>query len=469
MTLLHAVAMLWHKLKQIFKPATHGHFTLVMPGRHFLTILCFMLFGVGISRSQSPLGEAANNQTIAPINIGDQIPDDLWNMPLQVVNHPDGKETITLGEYKDKLIILDFWATWCVPCIRNFPKLHDLQNEFGDKIKVLAVTPEDTDKITKFFTTGVGKEHTYVHSVIADSVLSRYFPHMGVPHIVWINPNGKVLNTTRADEVNTTNVQAVLDDQKTNMLAKVDIDRNKPLFLSDNFGENMELRAYSIFAKGGYSGLPSAGKAKKSKEGKVYGWQFTNLPMMDIYHPIAFRIFESNHERFSFKRMSIEVQENELLTWILKDENSYENFNLYNYELIVPENEADSLYYYMLSDLNRYSHYTASIEKRMIDCLVLVRTSRVDKIKSKGGKIENTFPKSPSILTNRPLSAMLVRLNGNTPFKQPIIDETGYDGNVDIKISAIEDLESLRKELSRYDLDLIPAKRNLNMFVIKDK
>src|SRR5699024_2019923 len=123
------------------------------------------------------------------------IPEELWHMPLQVVNHPEGKESITLGDYKDKLIILDFWATWCAPCIKGFPKLNKLQNEFGDKVKILSVTTEDKEKIYTFFNTGAGKEHPYINSVVDDKVLSTYFPYKTVPHVVWITPKGKIFNT----------------------------------------------------------------------------------------------------------------------------------------------------------------------------------------------------------------------------------------------------------------------------------
>ncbi|VTR46442.1 Cytochrome c biogenesis protein tlpA [Sphingobacterium thalpophilum] len=448
---------------------TCHHPELVTGGRYFLSIICFMLFGVEVARPQSREPGTANNQNITALNIGDQIPEALWNTPLQVVNHPQGKQTATLADYKSKLIILDFWATWCGNCIKNFPKLHALQNEFGDKIKVLAITKEDTDKIAKFFKTGVGKEHTYVNSVINDSVLSKYFPYRSVPHIAWINPNGKVLNTTQAEDITTANIQAILDNQKTQMVAKVDIDKNRPLFLSEHFSNDLQLKSYSIFVKGYYPGLPSGNNFKKTEDGEIYGRQMTNTTMMRIYNPILYELFDKKGDQFSSKRMIIEVKEPALLDVIKNEDGKSERYNLYNYELIVPEEKADSLYYYMLADLNRYSDYIGSIEKRMVDCLVLIRTSTIDKIKSKGGKPKNTFPASPSILTNQKLGSMINMLSEEKVITLPIVDETGYTDNVDIEVSGIKDLTSLKKELNRYNLDLVPAKRSLNMFVLKDK
>ncbi len=334
---------------------------------------------------------------------------------------------------------------------------------------MLAVTPEDTGIINKFFKAGTGKAYTYVNSVIKDSILSTYFPHRTVPHIVWIDTDGKVLNTTQGDDVTQANIKAVLDNQKTQMVSKIDIDRERPLFLSEHFSNDLKLKSFSIFAKGYYPGLPSGGGFKKTKDGKVYGRQITNATMMDIYSPILYDLFNRNGEKFNLKRSIIEVKAPALLKLIAKPDSTFENYNLYNYELIVPEGKADSLYNYMLADLNRYSDYTGSIEKHMEDCLVLVRTSNKDKIKSKGGKSQFNYSTSYSILINRPISYMLNLVNSDTITNLPIIDETGYTDKVDMEISGAKDLASLKKELNRYDLDLIPAKRNLNMFVLKDK
>src|SRR5690606_22173725 len=72
-------------------------------------LLCFMLFNLPEAWAQSAEPRTAEGQIeIKPHKIGDTIPEELWNLPMQVVNHPTGKDTITLNDYRDKkLIILD--------------------------------------------------------------------------------------------------------------------------------------------------------------------------------------------------------------------------------------------------------------------------------------------------------------------------------------------------------------------------
>lgn len=394
------------------------------------------------------------------LQVGDRLPPEVWNLPLEVVNHPEGKKTITLEEYKDKLVILDFWATWCGTCIKSFPKLNDLQTQFGDKIKILNVTSENQEVISRFFSVGVGKKHSYVLSVINDTLLKKYFPYRSLPHLIWIDPEGRVLNTTRADQLSAENIEAVLGRNRPRLITKTDLDRERPLFLSEHFGDNMELRSYSVFAKGMYPGLPHGHFFKRTAEGKVYGRQMTNVSMMEILRPIAYELFREKGDAFNSKRLKILIDSSALQVPASGRE------NLYSYELIVPEHKADSLYHFMLADLNRYSGYSATIQKIPTDCLILIRTSETDKLKSKGGPSRNTFPKPASVLCNNPIQHMVTRLNESLPPDELIIDETGYTGKVDIEIKGTTDLAELRKELSRYDLDIVRARRDLDIFVI---
>ncbi|MBX2953774.1 MAG: TlpA family protein disulfide reductase [Leadbetterella sp.] len=430
--------------------------------RALLCLYLTYLFSILHLSAQTPQKDSPPDPVVA-LKVGDTLPPELWNLPLEVVNHPEGKKTITLNEYKDKLIILDFWATWCGTCIKGFPKINDLQTQWGDKIRILNVTYENQNIIDRFFSQGAGKSHPYILSVINNTWLKQYFPYFGLPHLVWIDPEGKVLNTTGANQLSSENIEAILGHNRPKMITKTDLDRKKPLFLSEQFGEDMELKSYSIFAKGVYPGLPHAHYLKKTAEGKLYGRQMTNLSMIEILHPIADELFQEKGDAFNSKRLKTAMDSTALKRFYPEGKDRY------TYELIVPEHKADSLYHYMLADLNKYSDYSVTMEKIPTDCLILIRTSEEDKLQSKGGPPRSRFSKPVSILCNNSMKFMVALLNDIFPADPVIIDETGYTGKVDIEIKGTTNLAELRKELRRYDLGLVQVRRDLNTLVVRHK
>lgn len=63
----------------------------------------------------------------------------------------DSDRTVSLHQFKGKPIILNFWASYCVPCIKEMPSLAQLQQEMGPRITVLAVSVDDEEaKYHKF-------------------------------------------------------------------------------------------------------------------------------------------------------------------------------------------------------------------------------------------------------------------------------------------------------------------------------
>jgi len=58
----------------------------------------------------------------------------------------DSEHKVTLSELRGKVVVLNFWASWCAPCIEETPSLVDMQHKMRDKgITVLAVNVDDDD------------------------------------------------------------------------------------------------------------------------------------------------------------------------------------------------------------------------------------------------------------------------------------------------------------------------------------
>ncbi len=67
-----------------------------------------------------------------------------------ISNAPDGVESLSWKDFGDKLVLLEFWGTWCGPCVAAIPHLNELAEQVGDRVAFLAVTFEDKAKIDAF-------------------------------------------------------------------------------------------------------------------------------------------------------------------------------------------------------------------------------------------------------------------------------------------------------------------------------
>lgn len=381
---------------------------------------------------------------------------------------------VTIAGLKGKLIVLDFWGTFCEPCLEGFSKLDSMQKYFGDKIQICTVTSQSKAIIDQFF-----KGHTAVFKpslpfITGDTVLSKMFPHTGVPFQVWISPSGKVLYLADSYNLTVENINSALAEKELGIREAA-----KNVYAETLFDERWKgLIEYSSYLCRFKEGLHI--------DGPVKGKGFSAIgTIADLYRQAYDGLTEHKYQLMEPGRLVLEVKDSdkyfskahgkEYLEWQEK--------NLFGYQISVPDDGRINMFKMMTQDLNRYFNLKACIQQRMVKCLVLIRTSRIDKLKSEGGVIKDNFRTeqkrvgpidSMRYLTNKPFTIFVERIAAKTQygFHRPFRDSTGYSGNIDVEMDGRIldniDLNALRKELNKYDLALVEKYCPLNVLVLKD-
>lgn len=166
-----------------------------------------------------------------PLQPGDTLPANILASVTAALNpHPTPRipsPASRIPPTASRLILLDFWATWCGSCLKKFPLLDSLQQQFGAQLKVILVnsrsTGDDADKIIAFFTkrkNSNGRPFQFP-LLIADTVLKNYFPHTILPHYVWIHKNIFIAATGPA-EITAANISAVISGLPVSLQTKND-------------------------------------------------------------------------------------------------------------------------------------------------------------------------------------------------------------------------------------------------------
>lgn len=100
--------------------------------------------------------------------------------------------TVSLDQFEGKLVLIDFWESWCGPCLQVFPAMADLLEEYPDNFEVLAVTVGLTEgpEEAKAF----AEENDYPFTWLYDE--NGVFDELGgvgIPYKVFISPSGELL------------------------------------------------------------------------------------------------------------------------------------------------------------------------------------------------------------------------------------------------------------------------------------
>jgi thiol-disulfide isomerase/thioredoxin len=417
---------------------------------------------------------------IQPLKIGDTIPEAVWNMPIQTVSLEEGIKTVRLKNYKEQAIILDFGNTHCAPCLASLAHLDTLKNKFPNQLKVLGVTPEKSPYILTFL-----KKRKANWTYVAENTKLReqLFPYVTFPHLIWIKDK-KVIAITDKNKVTTQNIDLFMKGQ-LKLPAKVDlisVDDSLPLMMSGTSEINNTLIFQSSIA--GFISGTNAQSAIKNVKGE---FEIPLMQMKVVNHSLL-KLFTIAISPQYFK--AEDIYDN-LVVWEVPDSVKYaitpakglkgqylEDWyikNAYSYNLVIPQNTTRiKLYQTMQVELDQFAALflgiVIKVEKRQTNVLALCRTTDQDMLKTKPGTIPipTTNDKSRILnYTGRDFGGLVRTLKMQYQhWSKPIVDQTGYAGNIDLFLKLDNDPEQLRLQLKKYGLDLVDKVIEMDMLLI---
>ncbi|MDB5145961.1 MAG: hypothetical protein JWQ66_4676 [Mucilaginibacter sp.] len=410
----------------------------------------------------------ASAQSAKALQPGDPVPD---LTITRIQNYP--AKTAKISDFRGKLLILDFWATWCSPCIALIPRMDSLQKQFGGQVQFLPVSNQPAQTVTTFLAKLHKLQPFNLPDVQEDTVLNNRFPHTYLPHEVWIGPDGKLIAVTGDEALTAANIRAVLAHQPVRLRPKNDHAQNPDdsHLPPDPLNPASSTAITHRLLPGYQEDLPSKYQVfpEDSSGQRILA---TNVIMPDLFK-IAFGQGQTYYGR---NRTLYEVRDTAALTLDVSGEDAEDwmrHGHVYSYEVRVPPGSGKLAYQVMLADLQRYFRaYDVRIEKRPVTCLALVRTTTTDLLQTKGGTPVSAFDGISARLVNFPLRRLAAELNvvylSHSPY--PVIDRSGYTGRVDLELNAnLSDLRAVNRALAKYGLQIQRSEETLDMLVIRDR
>jgi thiol-disulfide isomerase/thioredoxin len=410
---------------------------------------------------------AIAQQTSKPLTVGEQMPDITLH---SLVNYRQPE--LKLSDFKDKLLILDFWNVHCTSCILAMPAEMDLEKKYTRKLFILPVTSDKKAIVEQFFKhNGFLKNYT-IPANTDDIMLAQLFPHQYVPHMVWLY-KGKYIASTMVEEVNAANVEAILNgtapswQNLTNDISQFDY--KKPLFAKTvNAIMRTSIPVYNTTITGHIEGLaPKAGHSIDTiaKQKRFY---MINFPLVNFYAILmnSGLIYEANRRILQVRDSSKFIYDRKRFT-----HQEWDSQNTYSYEALVPSTMSDEqIMQKMKQDMDVFFNLKAAIEPREVRCLVL-------KIKKPEALKPTTYLKksisfhSDSARTyfhGATIEDLIYTISRNDSLP-PIVDETGYSHRIDLDLHEHPlTVAQWKTELASCGLELVEEKRRIDMFILTE-
>jgi len=376
------------------------------------------------------------------------------------------KEKLALSDFKGKFVIVNFWGTFCVPCINDIPKIEQFQKRYGDTLQILMVAVDGLERAKQFYETRKKGNKPMTLSCAINRNFVKYFQVKEVSTYVWIDEQGYIKGITDDSQMTARNV-ADFVNRKPMHIRQLDTDKRvykdykKYLLPVANEIDSSSVM-YSSTCTKYLQGFNSTYTILARGRTKV---SVTNMAIQNLYQ-VA---FGDTSGAFKYNRTVLECAHPEKMTPPKgADFGIWKLDNTYCYELKVPAEKQASIYKIMQDDLKRIFGYQAFQEYRTQKCWVLKAEKNINFYADSNLAPKMALSTAGVTLKNQPF-AQLVDLIQYYNQTKIILDETGITGKIDVVLQAeMNDIDSLNRELKKIGLSLHYEDRQVLLLIIKD-
>ena len=154
----------------------------------FRIVVTLTLLMVAVACSSSSQPEATKDDNPKAFACAPDAEDAPLDFTLKDMDDND----VTLASFKGKVILVNFWATWCAPCKAEIPAFVELQEQYSDDLQILGISVDDTVEDMRPYAAEFKVNYPFLVGLGRQDVEDAYGPLFGIPQSFVISRDGKI-------------------------------------------------------------------------------------------------------------------------------------------------------------------------------------------------------------------------------------------------------------------------------------
>jgi thiol-disulfide isomerase/thioredoxin len=364
------------------------------------------------------------------VQVGAIVPDFALNVLTK-----EGVTKVNIRDYRGKVVILEFWATYCGPCLPAMDHLSEIKNKIPNEFEAFAITDEERPKVVSF----LNQRPTSLQVALDENhELNKLFYHQFMPHTVIIGTDGIVKAITSPDQITEEVIYMVKSGAEIVVKTKAEFvskDENAtalvPVSLEDN-------SLYKVIISPAVEGIQAQVNKKASNE-----YEFVNCSVPMMYQALYQTTLPNPEER-----PCLEVTQQ---TKYLLQEN-----HQYCLKLKVPEKMQDRIGTIGMQHLEELFAIKPQNEMRTrnVYALVLNATEADSTDTTETGKI--TIKEFIKLLWETRL------------VDKPVVNESGLPDDAVLDIDLPTQVHEVSDRLAHLGLKLEPKSKEMSCLILHD-